>query len=146
MKSKANVISYPENKNGGIYAIINRDNGKIYIGEAQNMRHRAKSHINLLTARKHACKELQEDYDNNSNIEIIEVLEIPGKWNREERLCAEDYYIACLQEKGIELYNNPRDKNCKDNFFILSCRTDVRVLKLIKEIKNTRKYTIGIYT
>lgn len=139
MKCEANTISHPENKNGGIYAIINRDNGKIYIGETQDIRHRAKAHINLLKSGKHTCKELQEDYDNNSNIEIIEVLEIPGKWSAEERLCAEDYYIACLQEKGIELYNNPRDKNCKDNFFILACRTDRKVANLIKEIGNTRK-------
>ena len=134
MKQKVNAITHPENKSGGIYAIINKDKRKIYIGETKNIRHRSKAHINLLKSGKHTCKELQEDYNNNSNIEIIELLEIPGEWNTEARFCVEDYYIACLQEKGIELYNNPRDKNCKDNFFILACRADKSITNIIKEI------------
>lgn len=132
MRHKSNIIVYPENKNGGIYAIINKDNGKVYIGETQNIRHRSKAHISLLKSGKHTCKALQEDYDSDSKIEIIEMLEIPGKWSADKRLCAEDYYIACLQEKGVELYNNPRDKNCKDNFFILACRTDKAIETIVK--------------
>ena len=77
---KKNIV-YPENRNGGIYAIINKDNGRIYIGQTENLRKRAKAHVNLLKAGNHYCKDLQEDYDNNFNfkIEIIELLEIPGQ-------------------------------------------------------------------
>jgi group I intron endonuclease len=130
---KKNIV-YPENRNGGIYAIINKDNGRIYIGETENLRKRAKAHVNLLKAGNHYCKDLQEDYDNNFKIEIIELLEIPGQCKIEERFCAEDYYIACLQQKGVNLYNSTRDKNCKENFFVLSCRIDKRITDIIKNI------------
>ena len=98
------------------------------------MKKRAKAHVNLLKAGKHYCKDLQEDYDNNFKIEIIELLEIPGQFKSDERLCAEDYYIACLQQKGVNLYNSKMDKNCKENFFVLSCRIDKRITDIIKNI------------
>lgn len=66
---KKNIV-YPENRNGGIYAIINKDNGRIYIGETENLRKRAKAHVNLLKAGNHYCKDLQEDYDNNFKKEL----------------------------------------------------------------------------
>lgn len=61
--------------------------------------------MNLLKAGNHYCKDLQEDY-----------------------------YIACLQQKGVNLYNSTRDKNCKENFFVLSCRIDKRITDIIKNI------------
>lgn len=74
----------------GVYAIINRDNKRMYIGESSDMRKRIKAHVNLLKSGNHTCKDMQEDYNNGSRLEITELLEIPGKWNSEKRLCAED--------------------------------------------------------
>lgn len=41
-------IDYLENRNGGIYAIINKDNGRVYIGETGDLRGRTKAHVNML--------------------------------------------------------------------------------------------------
>ncbi|MDY5882884.1 MAG: GIY-YIG nuclease family protein [Roseburia sp.] len=131
-------IDYLENRNGGIYAIINKDNGRVYIGETGDLRGRTKAHVNMLKSGKHYCKDLQNDYNNKSKIEIIELAEIPGQFKNDERRRAEDYYIACLQQKGVRLYNDMRDKNCKGNFFILSSRIDRRIADIIK-IANIRK-------
>ena len=133
-----NDIIYPENTSGGVYAIINKETGKVYIGESWNLKKRAKAHINLLKSGKHYCKELQNDYNNNCVFEIVELLEIPGQFKSEERLRAEDYYISCLRHINVPLYNSEKDKNCKDNFFILSCRIDKKINNIIK-ITNTRK-------
>lgn len=137
----SNLISCVEDRSGGVYAIVNCDKQKIYIGESQDMRLRSQAHINLLKSGKHSCKDLQQDYNNGDKIEIIKIVDIPGKWNTEKRLCAEDYYITCFREKGVELYNNPRDKKCKDNFFILACRNDKTVVNLFNKIHKNRTLT-----
>lgn len=117
----------------GVYAIINRDNKRMYIGESSDMRKRIKAHVNLLKSGKHTCKDMQEDYNNGSRLEITELLEIPGKWNSEKRLCAEDYFIECFRHRGISLYNNDHE-NTKDGFFILASRNDSKINSVIKRI------------
>ena len=130
MRRKNNFVTYPETKEAGVYAIVNKTRKKVYIGESQNIRSRAKAHINLLKSGKHYCEELQKDYDNNHKMEIVEVYIVSNSYDCDTRLCMEDFYIACLQQKGIELYNNPRDKNCKDNFFIYASRLDKNVYNI----------------
>lgn len=73
MRRKNNFVTYPETKEAGVYAIVNKTRKKVYIGESQNIRSRAKAHINLLKSGKHYCEELQKDYDNNHKMEIVEV-------------------------------------------------------------------------
>ena len=46
----------------GIYAILNKENGKTYIGQSENIKARAFSHISALRKNAHVNKTLQEDY------------------------------------------------------------------------------------
>ena len=58
-------ISIPDIKTGGVYALINRNTGRMYIGETEDIRRRCKAHINLLKSGKHNNSELQNDYNDN---------------------------------------------------------------------------------
>ncbi len=127
-------ISIPDIKTGGVYALINRNTGRMYIGETEDIRRRCKAHINLLKSGKHNNSELQNDYNNNYPFEIIVLSEITGRCNSEKRLCAEDYYIECFRRRGIKLYNSENDKNTKESFFILASRNDASINNVIKMI------------
>lgn len=127
-------IEVPDVKVGGVYALINTDKNKIYIGESNNIRSRAKAHINLLKAGKHINKGLQQDYNNGENFDFVVLQVIPGAFNSEKRLCIEDYYIECCRIQKIELYNN-NDKNTKESFFILASRNDNTLNDIIKKYR-----------
>lgn len=130
-----NEIKVPDVRTGGVYALINTDSKKIYIGESEDIRSRAKAHINLLKAGKHTNSKLQYDYNNGEKFEFAVLIEIPGGCSTEKRLCAEDYYIECCRMRKIKLYNNESDKNTKDGFFILASRNDNALNGIIKEYK-----------
>lgn len=66
----------------GIYQIQNKQNGKVYIGQAKNIESRWRAHIRMLEANEHHSKKLQKDFNEMGGINAFtfSVLE----------LCAED--------------------------------------------------------
>ena len=52
-------MKYP----GGIYQIVNNENGKMYIGSAVNLNNRRKCHICMLKKGNHHCNYLQHAWD-----------------------------------------------------------------------------------
>lgn len=100
----------------GVYALVNHSKKKCYIGQTKNLKDRIACHINTLDTGKHHCKELQKDYSNGDKIEIIVLAET--KEYSDERKCLEDYYIMCLHERDIGLYNDLGQAKSDKNFFI----------------------------
>lgn len=81
-----------KNKRSGIYAIINKVNNKIYIGQSSSITERWKVHKYLLKNNKHYNKHLQSAYniDGLSNFQFL-ILELCGQEKMDER---ESYWIA----------------------------------------------------
>lgn len=61
----------------GIYAIVNKHNRKVYVGQSVNIQKRFKQHMDALERSSHHSKKLQKDYDElgigNFTFEIIEL-------------------------------------------------------------------------
>lgn len=86
-------------ENTGVYAIIDRINGMVYVGQTlMNFGDRRDSHFSLLRNGKHACQEMQADFtrDGEENFSFV-VLEICGN---EDVDAVEDHYISYYTELG----------------------------------------------
>lgn len=95
----------------GIYEIVNRTNGKRYIGSAKEFKARWKHHASALKNNKHQNKHLQRAFckyfsiletDNFLEFRIIETLPDSTK---EERLCREEFWIEFANQENIAIYN-----------------------------------------
>ena len=51
----------------GVYAIVNTDNKKIYVGTAKNIRKRLSIHRSRLKSNTNSVKKMQEDYNNGDS-------------------------------------------------------------------------------
>ena len=47
-KNMKDVIYIPDYDGPGLYKIVNKDNGKLYIGSSQNIKNRALQHFTML--------------------------------------------------------------------------------------------------
>lgn len=74
-KVKKLTLANYDVKQGWIYAIENRVNGKVYIGSTRNLVGRWESHLKELTKGKHHTRRFQEDWDNHkpNDFEIREL-------------------------------------------------------------------------
>lgn len=91
----------------GVYAIINKTNGREYVGSSEKgILSRINQHERLLKTGKHNRKEMQEDYNNGDvfEAEIIFILPIGG--TRKQLLSRE---IEEIKKRGAKtrLYNAP---------------------------------------
>ncbi len=99
-------------KVSGIYTIINRVNGRIYIGESLDIYRRwHKEHMPQLRKNIHNNKELQNDFneygEENFSFEILERYSEDNPISTKARtLILEGYYITQFQKSGISLYNS----------------------------------------
>lgn len=127
-RRKNNKIEMPENRTAGVYAIVNKTAHKCYIGNAQDMRYRASTHLSMLRHGKHYSKEMQKDYDNNHKFEFVVLCETDQEqWHYDDRRCLEDYFISCMKANDIKLYNSPNHGIYEKNFFFRASRLDKRV-------------------
>lgn len=51
----------------GVYAIVNTDNKKIYVGSSKNIRKRLGIHKSRLKSNTNSVKQMQEDYNNGNS-------------------------------------------------------------------------------
>lgn len=133
---KQNNIKLPKSKNAGVYAIINKTKGKCYIGQSENIQNRASSHISKLKHNRHEIEEMQKDFNNGDRFIFKILKEIPCSkifLSKYKRRCAESYYIRCMEELKIKLYNR-NYKNAEKDFFWYVTRLDSDVEKIKKEI------------
>lgn len=90
----------------GIYRIINKLNGRIYIGSSKEFKRRWKQHTYSLRSQKHQNKFLQADFNKcGEEAFVFEVVETTDGKTREERLMTEGGYIKQYYDKGVNCYN-----------------------------------------
>lgn len=111
------MLFYYEEKSklSGIYEIINRLNGKRYIGSAKEFKERWRNHVSSLKSDKHQNKHLQNSFNKfinelgNDNFIEFHIVEIMKNSTKEERLIREEFWINVAKENNIDLYNNQLD-------------------------------------
>lgn len=90
----------------GIYKIINKLNGRIYVGSAKRFIERWQSHTYSLRKQKHSNKFLQADFNKcGEEAFVFEVLEVTEEKTKEERLAIEEGYIKQYYDSGDMCYN-----------------------------------------
>jgi group I intron endonuclease len=90
----------------GIYKIINKLNGKIYVGSAKLFKVRWSQHSSSLRNQRHSNKFLQSDYNKcGEEAFVFEVLEVTEGKTKEERLMIEEGYIKQYYDHGDLCYN-----------------------------------------
>lgn len=102
-------------KGSGIYAIINRDNLKIYVGSGVRLNHRWTEHRHDLSKKKHHSRYFQRAFDKNPDAFEIQVIEeLPGsekfKLIEREQFWM-DFYQSYLPEKGYNI--SPKADSCQ---------------------------------
>lgn len=124
--------------NCGIYKIINKVNGKIYIGSSTNLKRRERQHFSALLNNKHENNYLQNSYlkygKDNFKWEIIEFIIV-----EKELLIIEQIYLDLYKnEEGIidknKCYNlSPKAGNC------LGIKRSEKTIKLLSEVHKNKK-------
>lgn len=130
-----NIISKPTYKGAGVYAIINIDKNKCYIGQTDNVKNRISIHISMLKHNRHYSQKMQTDYNNGDRFDI-KLLEKTQNitFYHDDRKRLECYYIGCLMRAGVPLYNRIPEFSSKD-FFFWSLYVDKKFYNLVKNIK-----------
>ena len=90
-------------KISGIYKIVNKVNGKYYVGSSKNIQNRCRSHFNYLRKNKHPNDYLQKSWnkhgENNFKYIVVE------KCKLEDRLIIEQKYLHIAKQNKDKTYN-----------------------------------------
>lgn len=123
----------------GIYAIVNTQTNKYYIGEANNLADRLSRHILQLNAQKHDCTQLQEDWQfYGEQVFDFVLLEIGTQmWSdRIDRLKIERQYIHKYKEN---IYNMTGLQKINTNIGTMKLLCNQLVL-IVFQLKRIMKY------
>jgi group I intron endonuclease len=99
------LIFHDKGNEGGIYKILNLQNGRIYIGSTYRFKDRARGHKTELEAGRHLNKFLQNDYNKcGSEVFLFEVIEtVMG--DRKTRVEREQFHIDQWYDNQKNCYN-----------------------------------------
>jgi len=93
----------------GVYFIVNKCNGKIYVGSSINIRNRFSVHKYYLRHKKHDNKFLQSDWDKYGE-HSFEFNIVEESNSKEESTDRENYYIkllnVCDKSIGYNIHEN----------------------------------------
>ena len=68
-----------ELKGRGVYAIVNTNNGKVYVGSSSNIKGRFNQHTCTLRGNKHRNADLQADYNSGDHFVMYKLASVPVK-------------------------------------------------------------------
>ena len=122
-----------------IYAIINNENCRAYIGESRQPINRFYQHLRTLKNGTHANKELQKDY-NKGNSFIFKRLREYKEDDEETIRYYELFYMDIFREQGIELYNSETVEQVKSLLKYESKEWKLHCLMERKRNEYYRKY------
>jgi group I intron endonuclease len=107
------LIFHEHGNQGGIYKILNLQNGRIYIGSTYRFKNRAKSHTSELKTNRHLNKFLQNDFNKCGEAAFVfEVLEVVDG-DRSVRVEREQFHIDQWYDNQKNCYNLV--KEARDN-------------------------------
>ena len=93
--------SLPSYDGPGVYEIVNKTNGKIYIGSSVNLKARAYAHFLHLNNHKHYSRSLQVDYSKGNQFEFRILKKIEGI-----SLFPRAHLISVLREEEERFYSS----------------------------------------
>jgi len=94
------LIEIPKTNYPGIYALVNLENGKCYVGKTSNLRKRISQHLSQLKAGKHQNRAMQEDYNTGYIFKSVILEEFKEDIESRDLYKAENFYITLY--KSIE--------------------------------------------
>jgi len=100
--------TYRTNQPAGVYKIVNKIDGKMYIGQSTVIKERINSHKTRLRNKRHSSSQLQNVYDKHDSLDVFEFTIIEqhaSDTTTEFLLERERYFINKYKEEGKELYN-----------------------------------------
>jgi group I intron endonuclease len=105
-RSNYKLIDKRDNGVSGIYRIINKLDGKVYIGSAVNLKCRKNEHYRRLVNNKHHSNHLQNAWNkygkDNFNFEVIEYVDIIENLIQREQYWM-DFYISYDDKYGYNM-------------------------------------------
>lgn len=114
-------------KLAGVYKITNLENGKVYIGESEDIQKRWKQHKNKLKCKDHENYKIQKDYNlygkDCFKYEIVELI------SHEQNYILLKMRLLILEDKYIKKYN--------------SIKNGYNIERTVKEIMMGNKYVIS---
>lgn len=122
-----------------IYAIINNENCRAYIGESRQPINRFYQHLRTLKNGTHANKELQKDYDKGNSF-IFKRLREYREDDEETIRYYELLYMDIFRKQGIELYNSETAEQVKSLLKYESKEWKLHCLMERKRDEYYRKY------
>lgn len=121
----------------GIYAIVNRGNGKVYIGSAVRLNHRWTEHRCNLEDGEHHSRYLQRAFNKTPDAFEVEVIEELPNADKQKLLSREqfwmDFYRSYLPEHGYNI--SPNASSCQ------GIKRSPEFLEKISAAKRGKKYT-----
>lgn len=114
-----------KNKKGGVYQIVNKLNGMIYIGSSKNLERRWRQHKNYMIRGRHSNKHLQNEANKlkkqmNISKDTLDEFFYFGCLeyhdNTEQRLKVEEMYISILYDSGRMCYNHQKFTNPRGGY------------------------------
>ena len=99
---KEKVFDIPIYCGSGVYAIVNRNKMKAYIGKSGNIKYRAIEHEKKIREGKHEIEELSND--RNDELAFIILHKVYDK-NEELLSLLEELYMFTFSKNGFYLYN-----------------------------------------
>lgn len=108
------IFDIPEYNGAGIYAIVNKDDKRVYVGQSSNIRNRAIQHHNALINGNHQNQFLNFDRKKRFKFVILDKL-----YSTTILTVFEKIYMISFEECGWQLYNIQPKKtvNCPSLFY-----------------------------
>ena len=103
MKLKEKVFEVPKYKGACIYAIVNIEDLKIYVGSTKNAQKRARNHEYCIRNRQHVVKEINEDAEKRFDFVILQKVSSDTQtWLLH---VLEKMFMLVISSNGWKLYN-----------------------------------------
>lgn len=141
---RKDLFKIPNYSGCGVYAIVNAEDFKCYVGISRNISKRAKSHLQALKSGKHPNLNLQKDANKNLRFVILHRFDDISK---EHLKIAEKVYMICMMRNDFGLYNiSPSTaKTVNDLSYCVVCDI-MSILKPHEHIDNSIQAEYGVKT
>ena len=119
----------------GIYCLINKINGKRYVGSSKHLKERLLKHLSQLESHTHSNKELQEAFDTDG-LDMCVVEYIEDAEDREAILDCEQKWINFYNSTNPEYGYNKINSSVLPQFYVPRRKTNngFRAIRAMDEL------------
>lgn len=116
------MIEIPDKNTPGIYALVNIEKGKCYIGKTKNIGRRITQHIDTLERYAHKNIEMQTDYTAGDRFKLTILNEYPAD--------VENIYLDYEEAKYIALYESHKKEHGYNTVGILNSFSPAEIARM----------------